>query len=96
MVLDNIPDGSTMYEKPQVECSWAPGENFTANFGNEVIEVSLYVDAPGLEGLNMNIGARVELYSDPYQGFEAVQQLEIIGTPDYYTNGCYGTGAILP
>lgn len=90
-------NAGNIVEKNTVECSWAPGEKFTANFGGTTIEVSFYVDALGQEGFStdLDFNAGLEFFSDPYQAFEAAQAIEIIGTPDYWLNGC-GSGAVLP
>lgn len=89
-----IPDGSVLVEQPQVDWSWAPGENFTANFGNESIEVSFYADAPGLEGFGIMNNNEIDFFSNPYE-------VEIIGGggfADFWNNysNCGASGGILP
>lgn len=92
-----IDDGTLPKPVIHKDEPWENGGGFSVSFGDESFDIQFYVDAVGSEGVSMDssFNAGVEYFSDPYQAAEAALQLDIIGTPDYWLNGC-GAGAILP
>lgn len=92
-----IDDGTLPMPEITKDEPWENGGGFSVSFGEEKFAIQFYVDALGTEGVSTDsdFNAGLEYFSDPYQAFEAAQQLKIIGTPDYWLNGC-GSGAMLP